>query len=310
MLLGVHLFDLPSEVDEIVARARAAAAAGFHGVYFSHVDSWDALGLAALVAREVSGIEVGTAVTPTYPTHPMAMAAQALTAQAAAGGRLTLGVGPSHPPIVEGRYGLRYERPVRHVREYLTVLTSLLRGEEVDFRGETLSASGGVRVPVPAPPAVLLAALGPMMLRLAGELADGTVTTWTRPEGIGEHVAPAITRAAAAAGRPDPRIVVTALVSVTADPEGVRERVAESLGMANGLPAYRAMLDRQGLSAVHETVIAGDETEVERTLRAYADAGATELAAGLIGDADDRRRTWELLSSLAGGGRTTERGPA
>ncbi|SEG65445.1 F420-dependent oxidoreductase, MSMEG_4879 family [Thermomonospora echinospora] len=299
MRLGVHIVDAGSGLEEIVGRVRAAADAGFAGAYFGQLTSWDAVGLAALAGREVPGIEVGTAVTQTWPRHPLALAGQALTAQAATGGRFTLGVGPSHPQIVEGLFGLPYERPARHVREYLTALMPLLRGEPVDFHGETLTAAGRVEVPVPRPPSVLLSALGPVMLRIAGELADGTVTVWTGPESIADHVVPAITRAAAQAGRPDPRIVATVVVSVTADPEGVLQQTVEQLGMAADLPAYRATLDRQGLTGVHETVVAGDEGTVERALRAYADAGATELIVSAHGDERDRARTLEFLASLA-----------
>jgi F420-dependent oxidoreductase-like protein len=298
MRLGVHIVDAGSGLEEIVGRVRAAADAGVHSAYFGQLASWDAVGLAALAGREVPGIEVGTAVTQTYPRHPLALAGQALTAQAATGGRFTLGIGPSHPHIIEGWFGHSYERPARHVREYLTALTPLLRGEQVDFHGETLTAVGRVEVPVPRPPSVLLSALGPVMLRIAGELADGTVTVWTGPQSLADHIVPAVTRAAARAGRPDPRVVATVIVSVTADPEGVRRQTAEALGMASDLPAYRATLDRQGMTGVHETVVAGDEDAVERALRAYADAGATELIVSTAGDERDRARTLRLLASL------------
>ncbi|GAA4628371.1 TIGR03564 family F420-dependent LLM class oxidoreductase [Actinoallomurus vinaceus] len=298
MRLGVLIGTENTPLPDVIGQVRAAAEAGLDSAYFSQLFSWDAVGLAALAAREVPGIDVGTAVTQTYPRHPLALAGQALTAQAASDGRFILGVGPSHPHIVETRFGLSYERPARHVREYLTALVPLLRGEEIDHHGEVLTAVGAVGVPGAAPPPVLLAALGPVMLRIAGELADGTVTMWTGPRGIGEHIAPAIGRAAARAGRSEPRVVAGVIVSVTDDPDGVRQRVAAALGPAAGLPNYRSALNRQGLSGIQETVIAGDESTVERAVRAYADAGATELVASRTGGERDWPRTLAFLSAL------------
>ncbi|MEV5711973.1 TIGR03564 family F420-dependent LLM class oxidoreductase [Actinoallomurus sp. NPDC052274] len=285
---------------EMIERVRATAEAGLDSVYFSQLFSWDAVTLATLVAREVPGIDVGTAVTQTYPRHPLALAGQALTAQAASGNRFILGVGPSHPEIIEKAFGHSYDRPARHVREYLTSLMPLLRGEEVDHHGEVITVAGRTIVPGAVAPPVLLAALGPVMLGIAGELADGVVTVWTGPRAIGEHVAPTIGRAAERAGRPGPRVVAGVMVSVTHDPDGVRQSVAAAVGAAGRLPSYRAILDRQGMSGVHETVIAGDEDTVERSIRTYADAGATEFVASLVGDERERARTLALLSAIRG----------
>uniref|UniRef100_UPI0010418225 LLM class flavin-dependent oxidoreductase n=1 Tax=Candidatus Protofrankia californiensis TaxID=1839754 RepID=UPI0010418225 len=172
------------------------------------------------------------------------------------------------------------------------------RGEHVEYRGQTLTTAGQVDVPGATPPSVLVSALGPLMLRTAGELADGTVTVWTGPEAVDDHIRPTITRAAAAAGRPAPRIVATVIVSVTTDPEGVRQAVADQLGFAAQLPSYRAILDRQGKRGVHETVVAGDETTVAKAVRRYADAGVTELLVGPFGGEREQRRTIETLASL------------
>ncbi|MFD0633647.1 LLM class flavin-dependent oxidoreductase [Catenulispora yoronensis] len=165
-------------MDRHVEQTRAAAAAGLDSAFFGQVGSWDAIGLAAICGREVPGIEVGVAVTQTFPRHPLALAAQALTAQAATGNRFTLGVGPSHPAVIEGQFGLAYEKPAQHTREYLEVLGSLLDGRPTEYRGERITAVGRVDAPEAKRPALLLSALGPVMLRTAGELADGTTTVW------------------------------------------------------------------------------------------------------------------------------------
>jgi F420-dependent oxidoreductase-like protein len=300
MRLGVLAGGAGLGLAELIGQVRAAADAGLDSAWFTQQSSWDAITLAALSAREVPGIDVGTAVTQTYPRHPLALAGQALTAQAASGNRFTLGIGPSHRPVIEGQFGYSYDRPAAHVREYLSALRPLLRGEPADHHGRALTAVGQLTAPGARPPPVLLAALGPVMLRIAGELADGAVTVWTGPQAIAEYVAPAVTRAAAQAGRPAPRIVASIIMSVTADPDGARQRVAAALGGAAQLPSYRSMLERQGQSGVQETVIAGDERAVERAVRAYADAGATELVASLAGDDSDRARTRDFLARLRG----------
>ncbi|GAA5048843.1 F420-dependent oxidoreductase-like protein [Thermocatellispora tengchongensis] len=296
MRIGWNVLTDGRTLGEIVAEIRQAADAGLHSVWFGQLLSWDAVTLAALAGQQVPGIELGTAITQTYPRHPIALAGQALTAQAAVGGRFTLGIGPSHPPIIEGVFGHSYDRPARHTREYLSALVPLLRGEQVEYRGETITAAGAVTVPGATPPQVLVSALGPVMLRVAGELSDGTVTTWITARSLGEHVVPEITRAAEKAGRPAPRVVAAAVAALTPDPGAVRRDIAARYSAASDLPAYRATLDRQGLTGVEQTVLAGDERALEQAIRDYADAGATDLVLSPWGD---RTRLLAFLSELA-----------
>jgi F420-dependent oxidoreductase-like protein len=297
MRIGLYLSGAET-VDAIVEQVRAAEAAGLDSVFFPQLTSWDVLTVAALAGREVPRIGLGTAIVRTHSVHPLALAGQALTVQAAVGNRLTLGIGPGHREMIEGQYGLSYDRPARHVREYLNALRPLLRGEATDARGESVTAVGSVDVPGTEPPSVLVSALAPLMLRIAGELADGTVTVWTGPRLIGDHIAPAVTSAAAEAGRPAPRIVATVHISVTADPDGARHDLAARLGFAGGLANYRGLLERQGMNGVQDTLVTGDEDTVAATVRRYAEAGATELVASLVGDDQDRARTIELLAGL------------
>ncbi|MGK5550497.1 TIGR03564 family F420-dependent LLM class oxidoreductase [Actinomadura kijaniata] len=287
MRIGVaRLADGP--VAELVAWARAAAAAGLDGAFLGQHLGGDAVLAAAVVGREVPGIEVGTAVVPTPPRHPRVLAGQALTAQEATGGRFALGIGPGHGPVMEEVFGVAAGPPARHTRGYLTALRKALREALRD-------APPGVE-----PPPVLVGALGPAMLRVAGELADGVVTTWTGPAAIAGHVVPRAGRAAEAAGRPAPRVLAGVLMALTDDPEGVRNELAARLGSAGDLPAYRAALDRQGLSGVHETVVAGDEREIARRVRAFADAGATDLLVSGLGDPAAQDRLLAVLGALRG----------
>ncbi|MFI6478314.1 TIGR03564 family F420-dependent LLM class oxidoreductase [Nonomuraea sp. NPDC050663] len=286
MRIGLWIDELAPSLDDMISFARAHAA--FDSLWAGQRDGRDALTALAVVGRAVRGPALGTAVVPTQPRHPLALAAQALTAQEAVGGRLTLGVGVSHRPIVEGRFGLPYERPARHLREYLSVLAPLLRGESVAFEGETLKASGAVGVPTTAP-SLLVGALGPASLRIAGELADGVVTTWAGPEALESYVIPAL-------GGGAPRVVATVCVCVTGDEAGVRAMVAEQFAVVNELPAYRAILERGGARGPADVIVAGDEADVLKQLGRLAGAGATELLAVPIGTPEEQERTTAFLA--------------
>ena len=295
MRIGLFTVAGGAPLDELTRLIQDVGEAGLDSAFVGQTTAFDAITVAALGGQAAPGLEVGTAIVPTYSRHPLTMATQALTAQAMTGGRFTLGVGPSHPQLIERQYGLSYDRPARHVREYLSALRPLLDGEEVDYKGETLTAAGQVDAPDCPPPALIVSALGPVMLRLAGESADGTVTTWTSARAIAEHIVPGITKAAQAAGRPAPRVLAGVVVALTDDPDGARAALAEQLGFAADYPGYRAILDRQGLSGVHETIIAGNERQIATAIREYAEAGATDLLASPLGN---ERETLALLASL------------
>ncbi|NUR89221.1 MAG: TIGR03564 family F420-dependent LLM class oxidoreductase, partial [Nonomuraea sp.] len=208
MRVGLYL-DAPQGDDPIGAlreQLAAAAADGFSSAWLSNIFHLDALTALAAAGGSVPGIEYGTAVVPTYPRHPAALAQQAMTANAALGGRLTLGIGLSHQVVIEHMFGYSFDRPARHMKEYLDILLPLVRGEQVKYRGETLSANIGLTTPGAGLP-VLVAALAPRMLKLAGAVADGTVLWMTGPKTVAEHVAPAIRAAAQEAGRTPPRVV-------------------------------------------------------------------------------------------------------
>ena len=293
--------DGPQPGDAVVAEVRRAADLGLAGAWWSQTFGWDALTSLTVAGLAVPDLPLGTAVIPTYPRHPLALAGQALTVQAALGDRLTLGVGPSHAPLIEGAFGLPFDRPARHTREYLQALVPLLRGEAVDVRGELVRATGQVTVPGATPPSVLLAALGPAMLRVAGELTDGTIAAWAGPRVLADHIVPRLTAAAGSAGRSAPRVVVSLPVAVTGDEGGARAWIAERFGMAADLPSYRVVLDREGASGVADVVAVGDEGAVARHLRGLEDAGATALLAVPFGPADQVSRTLEVLAGLNAG---------
>ena len=150
----------PRTIADIVDEVRSAAAVGLDGAWWAERPNIDALTTAAAAGLAVPGLHLGTAVVTTYPRHPLALASQVLTVQAAIGNRLTLGIGPGHKQRVEHSFGVGYDRPAEHTREYLTALMPLLRGEPVEFHGSHLHVAGQVRTPGAESPSVLLAALG------------------------------------------------------------------------------------------------------------------------------------------------------
>ncbi|MDQ6697980.1 MAG: LLM class F420-dependent oxidoreductase [Actinomycetota bacterium] len=286
-------------VDDLIEAARRTEADGFDSFWLPQIFGPDAITVQAIIGREVPRIELGTAVVPTYPRHPMMLASQALTTQAASGGRFTLGIGLSHQLVIESMFGMSFDKPVRHMREYLSILLPLIREGSVSFTGETLSASGTVSVGGSTPCPVLVAALGPKMLELAGSQTDGTITWMTGPDTLANHIVPSITAAAAAAGRNAPRIAASLPVAVTDEPDATRARASKLFEIYGMLPSYRAMLDREGAAGPADVALVGDEAAVRDGIDQVRQAGVTDFVATEFAvDAPERTRTRDLLKSL------------
>lgn len=301
MQIGIFAGDVAGSggVDDIIAAAAQAADQGFGSFWLPQIFGVDAITVAGVIGREVPGIELGTAVVPTYPRHPMMLAQQALTTNVLAGGRFTLGIGLSHQMVIETIMGLSFEKPARHMREYLSILGPLIRDRSVAFSGDTMSTQVGIDVPGAEACPILIAALGPRMLGLAGELADGTVTWMTGPETIGGHIRPTMDASAEEHGRPRPRVVAGVPVCVTDDTAAARERAAKVFQVYGILPSYRAMLDREGLDGPADLAVVGDESEVRAGLARFADAGVDTLAAvEFAASPEDREATRALLRDL------------
>ncbi len=288
-------------ITDIVGQVRRLADAGFAHAFASQIFGLDALTLLAAVGAEVPGIELGTGVVPVQARHPMMLAQQALTVQALTGDRLLLGIGLSHQVVVESMWGMSYAKPGSYMREYLASLMPLLHGETVHSAGEQVTTHAFAPLDirgVSAPP-VLVAALGPAMLKLTGTMADGTITWMTGTRTIGSHISPSIRAAAKAAGRPEPRVVVALPVAVTNDIEAAKERVNELFSIYPNLPSYRAMLDMEGADAAADIAFIGDEESVAASVGRLAEAGATDFVAGVVGDEAERAWGFKLMSELA-----------
>ena len=284
-------------LDGIVARAQNVEAAGFHALWMANIFGLDAITSLAIVGRETQRIELGTAVVPTYPRHPAAIAQQALTTQAACGGRFTLGIGLSHKPVIEDMFGLSYAKPASHMREYMSVLGPLARGEAASFQGDEYRVNAALDVPGTSRLPILIAALGDRMLQLAGSTADGTILWMTGPATIEDHIGPKLRAAAKEAGRPDPRIVAGFPIVVTDDEAAAREAISRGLVMYGALPSYRAMLDKEGAAGPADIAIVGNAETVSDQIERLADIGVTDFDAAIFPVADDSdARTIEVLA--------------
>jgi F420-dependent oxidoreductase-like protein len=290
-------------LEQSLAEIRATEEAGFATAWVPNIFGFDAITLSALAGSVTSRIEIGTAVVPTFSRHPFYMAQQAATTQAALGGRFTLGLGPSHKVVIENMMGLSYEKPARHVREYVTVVQQLLEKGQAAFEGETYTVKGGLQAQCGTPPPVLIGALGPIMRKIAGTLCAGTITWMTGPNTIEQEVGPGVRAAAEAAGRPAPRIVACIPVCVTEDADGAREKAAKIFAMYGTLPSYRAMMDLEGAEGPADIALVGDERTIEAGIRRFAAAGATDFNAAPFPHGDDSAaslaRSQDVLAGLA-----------
>jgi len=286
-------------IDDVIAEAAEVERRGFATYWSPQIFGLDALTTLALVGRSVPRIELGTSVVPTYPRHPMMIAQQALTTQAATGGRLCLGIGPSHQIVIESMYGMSYARPAEHTEEYLQILGPLSRGEAVSFQGRQLCANGTLTVKGSSPFPIVVAALGPRMLDIAGRLADGTLTWCVGARTIADHTVPGITSAAERVGRPAPRVICALPVAVTTEPQRAYEQAAALFAIYGQLPAYRAMLDREGAAGAADIAVIGSADEVVDRIGALASAGVTDFAAVPFSpDRDERSATIDAVSRL------------
>lgn len=299
MKIGINGTTDMATVESVVEGAARAEADGFDTYWIAQIFGLDALTALAVAGTRVLRIELGTAVVPTFPRHPMMLASQALTVQQASHDRLVLGIGLSHQIVVEGMWGYSWDKPVRHMREYLDALLPLLRGEAVGINGEDITCNGAVDVRGVRHPEVVVAALGAQMLNVAGSRGCGTITWCTGEKALAEHIVPRINAASESGGHGRARVVASLPVCVTSDRDGTLAGIADQLALYGGLPSYRAMLDLDGAEGPADISIVGDEAHVEAALRRLADAGVTDFGAAIASaSAEDRERTWNLLRDL------------
>jgi F420-dependent oxidoreductase-like protein len=297
--------DDPAGVGGLLSQIDSAAAAGFRRAWVPQLPpapgtaSWDTLTVLGIAGAQTPDIELASGVVVAHTQHPLTLARQALTVSAVVSGRLTLGIGVGHRFMVTDMFGYSYDAPAAYLREYLEVLGPALAGEPVEHHGPRITAVGQVDLPTAPAPPLVIAALGPRMLDLAGELTDGTVATWTGPRVLEERIVPRISKAATDFGRPAPQIVVGVPVMVTDDTESARATVLNEMGQAGEFPAYRAILEAEGVDTIADVCLIGDEEHVASRLRRFADIGATEFVASPHGDAATRSRTVALMQSLS-----------
>lgn len=302
MRIGIGVGELGNQaatVDSIVEQVRAAERDGFASAWFANIFGMDAMTACALAGRETKSIELGTAVVPTYPRHPVVMAQQALSTNAACRGRFRLGIGLSHQIVIESMLGLSWAKPYSHMKEYVAVLRGLFDEGNSNYKGDEYRVQAQVAVDGGEAPSLLIAALAPKMLALAGSQTDGTITWMTGAKTIGEHTGPRLREAAAKAGRKEPRLVCGLPIAVCEDEKAAREKASQVFQVYGYLPSYRAMLDREGAGGPADVAIVGDESAVGEQLDRLAEAGATDFLAAIFPVGDDARgsiaRTREFL---------------
>lgn len=275
--------------------------AGFSSYWLADhpTGGFDAITALVVAGQKVPELELGTAIIPSFPRNPMALAAQALTAADALGGRFTLGIGLSHQTMMAD-LGIEFSKPIRHLREYLSILVPLLTEGKVEYEGELLSCNARVFKKPTAPVPVLVAALGPQALRVTGRLADGTTLAWVGDKTIREHIAPTINEAADAAGKPAPRILASLPLCVTSEPDKVRAAIDANLGSYGKLPSYKAMFEREGVSSPSGVAVLGSRNEVADHIGRIAEAGASDFAPTIFGlTSEERAESMQLLQELA-----------
>jgi F420-dependent oxidoreductase-like protein len=310
VMIGPERGDSARKVGRMIQDVQWAESAGLDTAWVPQVPTdFDALLAIALMGVRTTRIELGTAVVPLQAQHPIALARQAMSVQAATEGRLALGIGPSHHWIVRDMLGLPYARPAGFTRDYLDVLDAALSGPgPVDVENESFTVHNPLELGLIAPMPVLIAALGPVMLALAGERADGTVLWMADERAVADHVVPRITKAAEAAGRPAPRIVAGIPVTLCQPSEVdlARERADRILGEAEISPNYQRLLDYGDATSIGDLCAAGDEAAIAARFERFADAGVTDLSVRLlpIGEGRDeliasKRRTREMIADLA-----------
>ena len=289
-----------ADVGRLKEHAAAAAEDGFSGWWLAQTGLIDALTVFPAVADAAPGIEFGTAVIPTFPRHPTMLAGQALTTQAVLGDRsLVLGIGLSHKPVIEGYLGMSFDKPIRHLIDYLEVLIPILADGRADYDGEAFTAHFESARPTDIAPSVMVAALGEQALRVTGRRTDGTILWMVGPRTIEDHIRPRLTEAAVDAGRSEPRIVCSLPVCVTDETEAVRDAASQIFSIYGELPSYRAMLDREGVDHPGEVAVIGSEAEVIAKIADLEQAGTTDFAALEFGrSTDEYSRTRALLKGL------------
>jgi F420-dependent oxidoreductase-like protein len=312
VMIGPERGDTTRKVSRLLTEIAWAEEAGIPTAWVPQVPSdMDALQMVTLLGMRTERIELGTAVVPLQAQHPVALARQALTAHAITGGRLTLGLGPSHHWIVTGMLGLPYDKPAAYTRDYLRVLDAAWRAvdgsKSIDVENSTFTVHNHFDVAPVAPLPVLIAALGPVMLKIAGEQADGTVLWMADERAIGDHVVPKITKAARDAGRPAPRVVagIPVCLCTQAQVGEARARASRVLGEAEISPNYQRILEYGDARGIGDLCAAGGEAAITARFKSFADAGVTDLSVRLLPIGADRaeliaskNRTREVIAGL------------
>ena len=292
--MHISLFDSPRVVADGIANAERARAAGLHRYWAPQVMNADTMVTMGAVAAAVPDILLGTSVMAMQTMLPQTMAQQARTVNQISSGRFTLGIGVNHKPVVTARWGLPWDKPYSRFVEYLDALLPLLDGQPVDVSGTFVQHNTAIDVPAD-PPNVMLAALGPKMLKLAGERSEGTILWMTGPKTVAEHIKPGID-----AGGGGKIVAGVGAIVTNSDEETVAAKkwANKALAIYPQLPSYRAVMDREGATEAADLVLIGNAESVRTGIQRYEEAGTDEIAINLIGTPEQNDQSWQLIGSL------------
>ena len=308
-LVGVSMA-APS-ASETLANIREAESLGVKGAWLtSGGNAGDSMSIMAVAAAQTDSIKLGTSIMQTWSRHPVTTARQAATIANLAPGRFRLGVGPSHRQGMQQTFGVNFEAPLTHLREYVQVLKALLHGGSVDFKGSQFTANATMPEPVDVP--VMASALRPRSFELCGEIADGAIS-WVCPHFYVRDVSlPALRKSAEAAGRAMPSLIVHAPICVDENIEAARDAVREQMGYFPRSPFYARMFASAGFPSsetdgwtndiLDSVLISGGEAEVAERLDAIFDWGATEVLASVVmanGSKDSYQRTMKFVGEYS-----------
>jgi F420-dependent oxidoreductase-like protein len=303
MPTGIFLFPNPQAanvVDDVVDQAKRAHALGVRQVWVAQQFDHDAISLAGLIGAAVPGLGVGTSVVPINPRHPLIVASQAQTAQAASHGNFSLGLGLGAHEPERVAFGNAWPNPVGRLREHLQILRSIFDTGSVDFHGNQFSASPAwpVKVSGGTPIPLYVAAMGPKALQVTGELADGTLPYLAGRRTIAEFIEPTIAKAAADAGRPKPRVIASVPVLVSDDVDAARAVAAQHLAFYATIPSYQKVIAREGVDDVADLAAVGSADSVRLQLQSYLDAGATDVVLTPLDRTAPSEELWRLAAAL------------
>lgn len=297
-------------LDDLAKRFKTAEALGYDIAGLPHIAGRDALATLAMITPQLTRMQTATGIVPIWTRTPVAMAQEIATIHEGTGGRFLAGLGIGHKDLVEHWHGTPFHHPLAAMRDYLTIVRTALREGSVSYDGEVYRAHFGFLGFTPQDVPLLVGGLGPKMLELTGELADGAILWMSSQAHIRDVVMPHLAIGAVRAGREASAYDVFACMFAAPGPDRAsgRDAIRRQLLAYVQLPFYRNMLVASGFAAdlehfdahigdgdlpsalaalsdamIDEIAVTGSAEEIADTLRGFRNAGCTIPGIGVVG---------------------------